>query len=176
MQVCLVISSGAFVLSRHIKIDHQLSLWDVDSSSDQISCDQNLDFLFSKFVHCYISFFFVHFWEHDVRIESCLLEVLVNSICKSFSVYKNEGLCSLTSYENLFDKINLLLFLYLKNVLLDVLDSLHWGFSSDFNLDTFANQFADDFINLFVLALRERGWEQYPLSRWIFLLHSLVVF
>lgn len=60
MQVGLHICLLSLIDCRHIVVDHQLSLRDVDSSGNQVCGDKHLDFLLSELGHDLVSFLLVH--------------------------------------------------------------------------------------------------------------------
>lgn len=158
MHVSLNIGLLALVGCWYIVIDDQLSLRDVDTSCNQIGCDQHLNFLFSELMHDFISLLFVHPREHNECFEPSLIERFMDSDGKILGVNENESLRTFTRYEHLFDKVKLLLLLNSVNVLLNRVDSSHRVLCAHFHLNALSHKFIDDFINLRVLPFcRESG-------------------
>jgi len=82
MEVCFGIGFGLTVwaLGRwYIIIDNQLCLRDVNTSSNEIGCDQHINLLVSKLLDCLVTLIFRHFGEHDEGVEACLSQHFMNS-------------------------------------------------------------------------------------------------
>ena len=110
MQVCFGISLRPSICSLswwNIIIDNQLCLWDVNTSSDEISGDQHVNLLVSKLLDSLVTLLFGHFGEHDEGMEACLSQHLMYSLCIVFWIYENECLSRFTYFEYFFQEVQL---------------------------------------------------------------------
>ena len=109
----------------HVKVDDKLRLGHINTSGNQISCNQDIDLLLSESLHCAVSLLLRHLGEHDVGLQICLSQNSVHGLGEFFSVNKYEGLGQLTDCKDLLDEVNFLALLTLHHVLPDGLQLVH---------------------------------------------------
>jgi hypothetical protein len=103
----------------YVKVDDKLSLGHINTSSNQISCNEHIDLLLSESLHSAVSLLLRHLGEHDVGFEICLSQNSMHGLCKFFSVNKDEGLSQFANCKDLFDEFDFLALLTLHHILPD---------------------------------------------------------
>ena len=123
MQVGIWLSH--LVSLRHVEVDDQLGLRYVNTSGDQVGCNEHIDLLLSESVHRRVSLLLRHLTEHDIRFKVCRSQHSVHCLCELLGVHKDEGLSKLTESEDLLDEVELLALLTLHDILLDAFEFVH---------------------------------------------------
>jgi len=167
MQVGLRISANSAVdlLLWHVVVDDELDLWHVDTSGNQVGSDQHIDLLLSELLDGAVSLLFRHLGEHNVGRVPGLSQPSVDLLSEVQAVDEDEGLGHLTALEDVFDEVQLLLWLASHSVLLDMVKLELLGFDLDLLclLDDHGDSLLDLLVDL-LSAFRVGCGEKDPLD------------
>lgn len=143
------------LLRRHIVVDHELGLWDVDTTRDYVCRDQDVDLARAELLHDLVALVIPHLAEENVALMTVLLQAAVDILGVVLRVHENEGLRSLASREDLLEEVKLLAWSAAVLELLDVaqLQLLRL----DFDLDSLLDVLGNALLHLLVLAYVLRG-------------------
>lgn len=143
------------LLRRHIVVDHELGLWDVDTTRNYVCRDQDVDLAVAEPVHDLVALFILHLAEENVALMTVPLQDAVDMLGVVLRVHENEGLRCLASREDLLDEVKLLA---LSAAVLELLDVAQLQLLRlDFDLDSLLDVLRNALLHLLVLAYVLRG-------------------
>jgi len=112
VQVVLRVSdslvASACALGRHIEVDHDLNLRDIDTSGKHIGSDDDADFAGAELGDHLVTLLNAHVSENDSRLEVVLDHHVVESVSVGLGVNEDDGLGHLARVEDLLNEFGLL--------------------------------------------------------------------
>jgi len=108
LRVADSLSVWSLGLSRDIKVDNELDLRDIDTSCEQISCDDDADLSSAELGNHFVTLLNAHVSEDDARLVALSTHHGVEAVCVVLCVHKNNSLGHFANVENLLDEIRLL--------------------------------------------------------------------
>ena len=112
MQVILSISDSLIALARplrwHIKINDNLDLRDIDTTSEQICSDNHTDLIFAELSDHFITLLRAHISKDDSRLEILSSHHSVKTVGVCLGVDEDDCLGHLAHVEDLLEEVRLL--------------------------------------------------------------------
>ena len=112
MQVILSISDSFVALAGslrwNIEINDNLDLRDVDTTSEQICCDNHTDLIFAELSDHFITLLRAHVSKDDSRLEILSSHHGMKTVGVCLGVDEDDSLGHLTNVEDLFEEVGLL--------------------------------------------------------------------
>ena len=135
MQVILSISDSLITLASplrwHIEINDNLDLRDIDTTGEQICCDNHTDLIFAELSDHFITLLRTHISEDDSRLEILSSHHGVKTVCVGLGVDEDDCLSHLAYVEDLLEEVRLLTLLTSILKLLDMIQGELLGLEVD---------------------------------------------
>ena len=112
MQVILCISDSLIALASplrwHIEINDNLDLRDIDTTGEQICCDNHTDLIFTELSDHFITLLRTHISKDDSRLEIFSSHHGVKTVSVGLGVDEDDCLSHLAYIEDLLEEVRLL--------------------------------------------------------------------
>lgn len=105
---------------RHIKVDDNLDLRNVNTPSQHICSDDNVDLALAELGHYDLTLLVAHVSEHDSGLVVILTKGVLDKFTELLCIYKNDCLGQCASVEDFHNEFDLLFGFAAELVLLDV--------------------------------------------------------
>ena len=159
----LFVINGNF---RNIIVDNQLSIWNINTSGNNIGCNEYINLTFSKLLHNLVSLCWGHITEKNKWCIFCFQQSFMNPQSKILWIHENERLSHSQRVKNALDKLKLLFGLTLHVELLNMVEFGHtllW--IKSYHL-SFIYDLWDSFVHLVITIFRsfKSSWEKQILG------------
>ena len=102
-----LVTSLADPLRGHVKVDHNLNLWHIDTSREHVCRDNNADFSRPELFNHLISLLVAHLTKNDCRFEVLAAHHFVQAVRVILRIDENDRLSHFTDVEDFFDEFGL---------------------------------------------------------------------
>lgn len=103
----LLIALATYLNCGHIEVDHNLDLWNIDTSCKHISCNDHADFTCSELFDHFVAFLVAHITENNGRFEVLTAHHLMQAVRIGLSIDENDCLGHLTDIKDSLDELRL---------------------------------------------------------------------
>ena len=121
----------AWTLSRYVKVDDYLHLWEVHASSKHVGGDDDTDLLRFEFRNHLVTLSPVHVSENDGRLHIFFSHHVVQCLSKFLRIYEDDCLSHLALGEDLLHEFRLLAFFTTEFELLNMVQGQIFLFEHD---------------------------------------------
>ena len=158
MQVILSVSNSFVALTcplrRHIEINDNLDLRDIDTTGEKICCDNHADLILSELSDHFVTLLRTHVSKDDSRLEILSPHHVVKTVSVSLGVDKDDCLSHLAYVEDLLEEVWLFALLASILKLLDMVElELLW---LEINLLGHRSELANSSLHIFSVSSREK--------------------